>query len=189
MTSKLAILPALILVAAACTCSELGNVLVTPDYPPSDTNMLAPTQNATLGSSTSGGAPGSIDACTVLTAQDAEAFIGSPVAVEEHVRTEMAGTCYYRSAIGGSTSINIVIQYSADSSVIRAMFDALKQRAGNDIRPVSGVGDDAFFQTLNQQLYFVQGGYFVFIGGVPGPGVDLLSGLTAAAKSAAARLP
>jgi hypothetical protein len=86
----------------------------------------------------------SIDACALLTPDEAQAILGEPVGPPERNTLGGTVTCEYRTTKihGGISPYWVHIAVSPESQQV---WDAGKTLHKTELRPVSGVGDDAYY--------------------------------------------
>jgi hypothetical protein len=93
------------------------------------------------------------DACSLITAADAEAALGEPVAPPRNEPRTDGSACRFRSAQGASLTAKTVTlnaHYNTDISGSESgMADSLKAAGFKNVQPVLGVGDAAVWGTAS----------------------------------------
>ncbi len=95
------------------------------------------------------------DACSLITAADAEAALGEPVAPPRNEPRTDGSACSFRSAQGASLTAKTVTlnAHYSDTDISgneSAMADSLKAAGFKNVQPVSGVGDAAVWGTASK---------------------------------------
>ncbi|GIG91387.1 hypothetical protein [Plantactinospora endophytica] len=112
------------------------------DAPPAAAADAGPTAGPT-----SGAAPASLDACVLVTKDDAEKLAGTPLDDAVPIRE----TCSYTGPVTGPTAQ--VEVYVGDGA---KKFLDIERELGHEIWPLPGIGDEAYAE---------DGAFFVFKGG------------------------
>lgn len=154
-----------------------------------DSSSSAGTPTSTTAkSSPAAAAAGELNACDIVTLADAAKVLGSDVKAAESSSSRDKADCQYLST-SSSVPDNVYIQVGAS----RAEKDAfeLAKTIYKDIKPISGLGDDAFYIELGApvvQVHVLKGGKYLVIAVLDISPADRVADATALAKVAAARL-
>jgi hypothetical protein len=149
--------------------------------------MAACSPSGQAGGSAAPAASGSFDPCAVLSPADAETVFGGPAKPPTPTITaDTVFQCVYSSE-DGSQLVSILIRRAASAAENSGIFDQIKSASPATMLAVTGLGEDAYFDTTLTQLGIKQGVYWVILSGkVSG---DLQAALTGIAPAVIARLP
>jgi len=176
------------LAAASLACnspSQSGSSQTT-----TTTGGSAPTAESGGSPSTGTGSSetGALDPCAVLTQADAEAFFGGPSKEPTNTHTgDVVFQCHYRSDSGDS--LGILIRRASSVEENTSSWDAAKANAAGHSQPITGVGEDGFFDTSINQFNIKQGVYWIILSGKGSTHTDLAADLTPIAQTVLSRLP
>ena len=91
------------------------------------------------------------DACTLLTAADVGAALNAPAGVGEPITPADHKLCTWR-ATDGHSWVTLLLQASQTFDSGKALYANAKGGNGMLFTPVSGVGNDAFFLAVGDQV-------------------------------------
>jgi hypothetical protein len=157
---------------------------------PSGSSGGAPTESSGApAESSSGTSGGALDPCAVLSPAEAEAAFGGPASGPgiPNVTGDTVFRCAYESADG--QRVSILIRRATSTSQNDGIFAEAKTNAGSNAQPVTGLGDDAYYETSIRQLNIKKGVCWVILSGHVSEGKDLLTTLTGIAPAVLGRLP
>ena len=142
-----------VLLAAACGGGEDGD-----EAPPGGeaTATEEPEEpEADSGDETTGG----VELCSLVTKEEAEAVLGEPV---DEPETGAATCVYIASAIDSLGSVAVGHFEYPGEELAASSFDSSKE-TGGEIEPVSGIGDDAYWQAGIDGLSVLVGKHYLLI--------------------------
>ena len=140
MRKTLVMLGFVVGLVAACSGSAATGAPQASGTPAAGTQSAA-TQAAPAATDTAAGAPVALDACSLITADEAAAVLGKPVDPGQ-VPTPGAHSCLFTTTALGIGSIEISI------TSVRDFKPTQKSIAGLTITQVSGIGDDAYYISM-----------------------------------------
>jgi hypothetical protein len=131
-----------------------------------------------------------VDACTLLTKAEVEAIVGRPVLEPVSQRIAELSTCGYPDPTAPAGGViprvaSVAVFSAADAAAAKSVYDTGKSNAA-EVTPVSGVGDEAFWDGIIRNFATHKGRYQVDVS------VDTNAGLDAAralAEKALQKLP
>jgi hypothetical protein len=129
--------------------------------------------------------PAAVDACSLLTAEEVGAALGKPVTVVP-LTTGQASDCEYFDEKQRTDKLAAMVVYTVTPSQAKGAFEATKG-GGRDQVAVSGIGDDAYWDSL-MGLVVLKGRY-EFSVSVLERGVDRPKVARALASKLLSRLP
>lgn len=140
---------------------------------------------------------GKVDACALLTKDDAEAALGGSVNAPTTNNIEQGGTvvsqCHY-SSMSGSTikQVGVLARQSPTADEARQAFQraqgAAKDLSGTEPQKIAGLGDDAYWTGGNlAQLNVLKDNVWLIVTANPGQG-DRLEASKAAANKVLAHM-
>ena len=118
----------------------------------------APSATAKGGSTTA--AKGEIDACTLITSQEASAAISEPVKLDHQTKDATKSECSYVSS--NNVGSEVVFLYVGSSKAERGAFDLAKKTYSN-AKAESGIGEEAFSVELGApvaQVHVYKNGHY-----------------------------
>lgn len=182
--------------------AALGGVMVACSTPgaPAGTSSSGTSGGSAPSVEATGGASGNntgavttnaeINPCLALSPAEAEAVFGGP-AQDPPARSGTANTefqCAYTSQDGGQR-VSVLIRRAASADQNTTIFAEARNKAGPAAQPVSGLGDDAYYDPSVRQLNIKKGIYWVILSGRLAGSADLPGALGGIAPAVLARLP
>ena len=135
---------------------------------------------------------GKVDACALLTKDDAEAILGGTVNAPTTNNAEQNGTvvsqCHYSSIAGGTVKqVGVLARQSPTADEARQTFQraqgASKDLSGTEAQKIAGLGDDAYWTGGKlAQLNVLKDNVWLIVTANPGQGDRLEASKTAANK-------
>ena len=135
---------------------------------------------------------GKVDACALLTKDDAEAILGGNVNAPTTNNAEQGGTvvsqCHYSSIAGGTVKqVGVLARQSPTADEARQTFQraqgASKDLSGTEAQKIAGLGDDAYWTGGKlAQLNVLKDNVWLIVTANPGQGDRLEASKTAANK-------
>jgi hypothetical protein len=133
-----------------------------------------------------------VDACALLTKDDAEAMLGGSVNAPTTNNAEQNGTvvsqCHYSSMTGGTIKqVGVLARQSPTADEARQVFQraqgAAKDLSGTEPQKIPGLGDDAYWTGGNlAQLNVLRDNVWLIVTANPGQGDRLEASKAAANK-------
>lgn len=137
-----------------------------------------------------------LDACALLTKEDAESFLGEPVGAPATTHTEAMGNtvnqCRY-SASAGNKRVGLLLRQAGTAEDAAKIFkqarDASKELSGAEPQTIDGLGETAYWTGGNlKQLNVLQGDAWLIITASPGNGADPLEASKNVSRKILARM-
>jgi len=143
------------------------------------------------------GSAGKLDACALLTKEDAESFLAEPVGTPATTHTEAMGNtvtqCRY-SVPSGNNRVGLLLRQASTAEeaakIFRQARDASKELSGADPKVIDGLGESAYWIGGNlQQLNLLKGDAWLIITARTGNGTDPLEASKSVSRKILARMP
>lgn len=133
-----------------------------------------------------------VDACRLVTQQEAEASAGESLGPGKGRGAQprgASGECEYQNGETG-TSVTVSVHWATDAGSATKLYDRYRGSAPQPVQDVPGLGDRACFSPLLQQLYVLKGDALVGVQlvQVSLTNADVLTGLSHLATLALSRL-
>jgi hypothetical protein len=115
--------------------------------------------------------PAPIDACSLVTKAEVEAAVGAPVTEPQKRQEANQTNCEFGDAKAPvfTTRLWVSVTTGASASQAKAEHDMNRMFVAADLRPVSGVGDDAFWNSRVTALWVLRGKHQFSIHRAPNP--------------------
>ncbi len=129
-----------------------------------------------------------VDACTLVTKAQIESAVGATVLDPKAEQLANLSSCSFNDPASPIfTVVSVSVFSGASTSDAKEIFD-LGKRNANDPQPVTGVGEDAYWDDTLSDLNTVQGKYEITVD-VPGDSADPLAVAKEIAGKVLAKLP
>jgi hypothetical protein len=139
---------------------------------------------------------GKLDACALLTKEDAESFLGEGVGAPATTHTEAMGNtvtqCRY-SASSGNKRVGLLLRQAATADeaakIFRQARDSAKELSGVEPQMIEGLGESAYWTGGSlKQLNVLQGDAWLIVTTSPGNGTDPLEASKGVSRKILARM-
>jgi hypothetical protein len=139
---------------------------------------------------------GKVEACALLTKEDAESFLGEPVGTPATTHTEAIGNtvtqCRY-IATSGNKRVSLLLRQAATADeaakIFRQASDTSKELSGADPQVIGGLGDSAYWTGGNlKQLNVLKGDAWLIITASPRSETDPLEASKTIARKILGRM-
>jgi hypothetical protein len=143
------------------------------------------------------GSAGKLDACALLTKEDAESFLGEGVGAPATTHTEAMGNtvtqCRY-SASSGNKRVGLLLRRASTADEAAKIFkqarDASKELSGAEPQVIDGLGESAYWTGGNlKQLNMLKGDAWLIVTARPGNGTDPLEASKNISRKILAHMP
>jgi hypothetical protein len=133
-----------------------------------------------------------VNACDLLTSQDAEQVLGEPANWMSSVLSEAQGgdprQCGYNAGSDTTRTISLEVRRSASADQARQRFDAARELLAG-AQDVQGLAEEAFWLGRGvEQLHVLRGDSHLIVTSHPGPERDAMAAARTVAERAIARL-